>query len=156
MTIDNVTSFVGPTGTPPPPETLEDHFGNDAWMLRICAKWRALRAQQEKNWAENEVATGWGSLKSCDFDRTPLEQMAALQHHLAGFKPRTVLLARELLRICMTILARQKEDPEHVMADGPILEIVRNVVAALEFLDNETRLGPETDESSEIISTPGH
>jgi len=145
MTIDTVTPSVERTRTPPPPDTLENHFGHDAWKLRICAEWRALRAQQEKNWAEYEVASGWGHLEDRraqrGLDLKPLELMVALERHLAGFEPCTVLLARELLGVCTTILARQKEEPEHVMGQGPVLEIIRNVFEALQFLDGETRLG---------------
>ena len=57
MTSDNVTPLFAPPN--PPPATLEDHFGDDAWKLRICALWRAQRAQQQKNWAETS-GIGWG------------------------------------------------------------------------------------------------
>ena len=69
--------------------------------------------------------------------------MQALEYHLARFKPRTALLACELLGVCTTILARRKEDPEHVMAHGPVLKIIRNVVKALRSLEGDTRIGPK-------------
>jgi hypothetical protein len=146
MTTDNVTPFQGPTGTPPPTETLETLFGHDAYKLRICAEWRALRARQEENWAREELASGFGHLESGDLDLSPLQQMGSLEQHIAGFEPRTALLACELLRVCTTILARQKEDPECVMAQGPVLEIIRNVLEALRHLDGNTRIGPQTAE----------
>jgi len=154
MTIDNVTPFVGPP-TPPPTETLETIFGHDAYKLRFCAEWRAHRAQQEKNWALEELASGFGHLESGDLDLSPLEQMGSLEHPIAGFEPCTALLACELLRICTTILAKQKEDPEHIMASGPVLEIIRNVVKALEHLPGNTRIGPQTAKPSAVHTTQG-
>ena len=42
-------------------------------MLRMCAEWRAQRAQQEKNWAAHDVASGWGYLE----DTTSIGSAAA-------------------------------------------------------------------------------
>jgi hypothetical protein len=62
-------------------------------------------------------------------------------------KPRTMLLARELLGVCITILAH--EDPEGTLAEGPVLEIVRNVVEALEHCKAEMRIGPKSDDQND-------
>lgn len=131
---------------PAPPKkapTLETHFGNDHWILEMCAKWRAARAQQQKNWAEHELATGWGYLKDSGIplDMEPLRRMGQFEKQLACSEPRTILLAREMLGVCVTILAYQNEDPEGALAQGPVLEIVRSVVKSLEYVDGNTPIG---------------
>ena len=67
--------------------------------------------------------------------------MHEIEFHLEQMEPRTVQLARELLGIAVTILAHQGEDSESTLAQGPVLEIVRNVVSSLEWLKAETKLG---------------
>ena len=49
-----------------------------------CAGWRAARAQQEKNWAEFDLATGWGYLndRAMKLDMAPLDRMQGIEFHL--------------------------------------------------------------------------
>ena len=75
--------------------------------------------------------------------------MQELELHLSMAKPRTMLLARELLGMCVTILAYQNEEPEGVLGQGPVLEIVRNVISSLEFMKAETRIGSKRSQRSE-------
>jgi hypothetical protein len=42
----------------------------------------------------------------------------------------------------VTILAHKHEDPESPLAEGPVLEIIRSVESALQWL-TVTRLGPK-------------
>jgi hypothetical protein len=131
---------------PPKEPTLNDVFGDDAHFLRWIAEWRAVRAQMHKNWAEYDLATGWGTLPSAgiELDHKPLERMQELEYHLATkWKPRTMLLARQLLGMCVTILAY--EDRESVLADGPVLDIIHNVISSLEFCKGEMRIGPKDE-----------
>jgi hypothetical protein len=89
----------------------------------------------------------WGTLpdRNIELDCTPLERMQELEWHLGRVTPRTMLLARELLGICVTILAFRGEDPdpESTLGDGPVLEIVRNVISSLEYCKSEMRIGPK-------------
>jgi hypothetical protein len=43
----------------------------------------------------------------------------------------------------VTILAHKREDPESPLAEGPVLEIIRSVESALQWLTAATRLGPK-------------
>jgi hypothetical protein len=62
--------------------------------------------------------------------------MHEIEYYLATIgQPRTVLCARELLGIAVTILAHENEDPESTLSQGPVLDIVRNVVKAMEEID---------------------
>lgn len=135
--------------------TLKDVFGDDDWLLKVCAEWRAARAQQEKNWTEHELATGFGYLpdRDIDLDREPLRRMRQLEYHLAMCEPRTIMLARQLLRMCVTILAHQQEDPEHTFSEGPVLDIVRNVLKALDELDGDTVIGTALCEKRKAART---
>lgn len=142
----------GPPKGPPKEPTLKDKFGYDADCLKWIAEWRAARAQMQKNWAENDLATGWGTLRTngIRLDHKPLERMNELECHLANWKPQTMLLARELLQMAVTILAYRGEDPnpESTLGNGPVLEIVRNVADALGDCDPEMRIGTERPEEA--------
>jgi hypothetical protein len=145
--MSDVIDFKRPAGPAQPPKSI---FGRDDFLLRQCAEWRAARAQQQKNWAEHEAATMWGTLPDDDIklDLEPLGRMKEIENLLAEIgKPRTMLLARELLGVCITILAH--EDPEGTLAEGPVLEIVRNVVEALEHCKAEMRIGPKSDDQND-------
>lgn len=131
-----------PRVPPSGPKQPKSKFGDDDCLLKWCAEWRAARAQQQKNWAEYELATLWGTLDDMDIklDTEPLSRMHKLESLLAGEigRPHTVLAARELLGMVVTILAH--EDPKGTLAQGPLLEIVRNVVGELDYLKAEMRL----------------
>ena len=61
---------------PPEIPTLKDKFGDDDWVLKACADWRAARAQMQKNWAEHNLANGWGTLPDAHIklDSDPLSE----------------------------------------------------------------------------------
>jgi hypothetical protein len=134
-----------PPAQPPKIPTLKDNFGDDDWILKMCAEWRAARAQMQKNWAEHDLANGWGTLPDAriKLDSEPLERMHELEWHLSSAKPQTMLLARELLGMCVTILAYEGEDPEGTLAQGPVLEIIRNVISSLNHQKATMRIRPK-------------
>ena len=140
---------------PPPPagpaQPPKSKFGRDDFLLRQCAEWRAARAQQQKNWAEHEAATMWGTLPDAHIklDLEPLDRMKEIEGLLATDVgvPHTMLGARQMLGMAVTILAHTQEDPESNLAQGPLLEIVRNVIKSLEWCKGEMHLGPERPKS---------
>jgi hypothetical protein len=111
------------------------------------------RAQQQKNWAEHEAATMWGTPPDRDIklDSQPFDRMKELEDRLAQVKPRTILLARQLLGIVKTILAYKGEDsnPGNYFADGPVLDIVHNVLELLEYCKADLRVGPQRRQRDE-------
>jgi hypothetical protein len=125
----------------PPALPPKSKFGFDEGFLKFCADWRAARAQQQKNWAEHEAATMWGTLpdEHINLDTKPLTHMKELEDILGEIEPGTMLLARELLGIAITILAH--ENRESYLAQGPLLDILRNVVHSLEYCKAEMRIG---------------
>jgi hypothetical protein len=121
----------------PPPEEPPSQFGElDRWLLKVCTDWRVYRAQQKINWARHELEHMWGTLPDVklDLDTKPLQKMKDLEEFLGEFKPKTVLAARELLRVTIEIMAHKSIEPDSHMADGPVLDIVRNVTEALDWL----------------------
>jgi len=143
--MSNIVEFKRPDPPKGPPPTLDDIFGDDASYLRFISQWRVARAQQQKNWAEHDLAAWVNSAQLAQPDLSPLERMRELECHLAQVRPQTMLLAYELLGMCATILAY--EHPEDKLADGPVLDIVRNVMWSLGTYQPEERIGPETPTS---------
>ena len=64
--------------------------------------------------------------------------MKRLEEVLAIITPKTALLAQEMLDICITILSHP--DPASNLGRGPVLEIVKNVKVALDWLPPGTKL----------------
>jgi hypothetical protein len=149
--MSEVVQFERPTPPAGPAQPPKSIFADDDFLLRQCAEWRAARAQQQKNWAEHEAATMWGTLPDAHIklDLEPLDRMKEIEGLLATDVgvPRTMLGARQMLGMAVTILAY--EDPKGTLAEGPVLEIVRNVVGALEHCKAEMRIGPKPDDQND-------
>jgi hypothetical protein len=149
--MSEVVQFERPTPPAGPAQPPKSIFADDDFLLRQCAEWRAARAQQQKNWAEHEAATMWGTLPDAyiKLDLEPLDRMKEIEGLLATDVgvPRTMLGARQMLGMAVTILAY--EDPKGTLAEGPVLEIVRNVVGALEHCKSEMCIGPKPDDQND-------
>jgi hypothetical protein len=65
--------------------------------------------------------------------------MREIERILEDNRPRTLLCAREMMGIAVAILAHPGAS-EHTFALGPVLEIVRNVHAALGNFDGARAL----------------
>ena len=123
----------------------------DDWFLKWIAEWRLMRYRQEIAWTEHNWRTRWGTrddrdiplvdTESLDRMRAPADcdRMSELQERFMMFEPRSALAARELLGV---VLAYDKRDPGATLAQGPLLEIVRNVMKALGWLKWDTYIGP--------------
>ena len=61
-------------------------------------------------------------------------------------KPRTLLPARELLGLYVTILAHTYEDPESTFAQRPVLETLRNVLTSLDCCEVDMKFEPEASD----------
>lgn len=115
------------------------NLGRDEEFIKMCADWHVARAQQKLNWSQNDAATMFGSRGLGTVNTEPLERMKKLEEILAEVKPRTVLLAQQMLGIAATILSHDERDS--VMAEGPILQIVRNVTKALDYCKADAKVG---------------
>ena len=116
---------------------------NDQRLLELCAQWQMARAQQEIIWAEQDFSRTDGSLPNEGIQPStePLAKMCELQDTLARLgEPQTVLGARELLGMAIKMLPYLIESPESTVAQGPVVQLIRNVNEALKWLDGDTRL----------------
>jgi hypothetical protein len=129
------------TGQPTVPPTTPAERGIEAMILGFCADWKVARAKQEIEWAEDMRATEWGYKPSDHkLSMNPLDQMLECEGRLAMSEPPDARTACALLHIAVEILACQHVDRESYFANGPVLEIVRNVLRCLERLPGDTRL----------------
>ena len=118
---------------------------NDQRLLELCTQWQMARAQQEIIWAEQDFSRMDGSLPNEGIQPStePLAKMCEPQETLARVgEPQTVLGARELLGIAIKMLTYRIESPESTVAQGPVVQLIRNVNEALKWLDGDTRLCP--------------
>jgi len=118
---------------------------DDQRLLELCTQWQMARAQQEIIWAEQDFSRMDGSLPNEGIQPStePLAKMCELQDTLARLgEPQTVLGARELLGIAIKMLTYRIESPESTVAQGPVVQLIRNLNEALKWLDGDTRLCP--------------
>jgi hypothetical protein len=118
---------------------------DDQRLLELCTQWQMARAQQEIIWAEQDFFRMDGSLPNEGIQPSaePLAKMCELQDTLARVgEPQTVLGARELLGIAIKMLTYRIESPESTVAQGPVVQLIRNLNEALKWLDGDTRLCP--------------
>jgi hypothetical protein len=116
---------------------------DDQRLLELCTQWQMARAQQEIIWAEQDFSRMDGSLPNEGIQPStkPLAKMCELQDTLARVgEPQTVLGARELLGIAIKMLTYRIESPESTVAQGPVVQLIRNVNEALKWLDGDTLL----------------
>lgn len=110
----------------------------DRGLLQLIGDWRIHRAQQLLNWAQFDLRE---SLDDQDnkADTDPLEMMKTLEDVLSRGRPKSMRGAIKMLEVAHTILSY--EHPEDYMADGPVVEILRNVIRALEYCDAGEPIG---------------
>jgi hypothetical protein len=137
---DNVIRFHGgkPEHPSEDPSELADHY-----LLTACENWQEARGQQMAEWARHEKASQWGRNDDSPLDFDALGRMHSAEHVLSGMEPRTAGGAQRMLEVAIEITAYREIDPEHTFADGPVLEIMRNVRRALARVDSELPLGPK-------------
>jgi len=131
--------------------TPSTHEISVTWFLQVANNWHVSRAQQEIEWAQGHLADRWGTI--CPPKGTPsltmtgLDQMQAAEQHLAQEVPKNMLCVRLMLEIAVKILAHREIAPEDHFANGPVLEMVRNALDALGWVDAETlTCGPQMEQ----------
>src|ERR1700737_5559010 len=118
---------------------------DDQRVLELWTQWQMARAQQEIIWAEQDFSRMDGALpnEAIHPSTNPRAKMCELQDTLARVgEPQTVLGARELLGIAIKMLTYRIESPESTVAQGPVIQLLRNVNEALKWLDGHMRLCP--------------
>jgi len=147
--MSNVFDFTKPTEPPQPPrKTPSENF--EDYMLGLCAEWHGARAQQMKHWAEQDRVNLFGTKPDAvEINLSWLERMQEIEGYLIDVRPRTVRLAREMLRICLVTVAHEQVDPGSSLAKGPIAEILRNVLWSMDW-KQDMRLVPKRAEKADL------
>lgn len=110
-------------------------LGDDSDMvLKGVGKWRIARAKQQLFWSEHHDED------AVEPDTTELSRMRDIEEELKELRPTKVRAVLALLNVAVEILAYQKRDPEATMAQGPVLELVRNAMDGLEWLPEDMPL----------------
>ncbi|MPZ31456.1 MAG: hypothetical protein GEV13_10740 [Rhodospirillales bacterium] len=113
-------------------------------VLDLAARWRLARIKAQLTWAENDAATSFHT-KSQEGASNPgaIKEMQRYQEMLAFSEPTSVQGAVEALNVVLEILAHRAIYPDQdTLSDGPILEILRGVRDAIEFVDGDTPCRP--------------
>lgn len=108
--------------------------------LEQAAEWKVARAKALLEWATADAASGFmtKNVAAYEVDQSHIAAMDECADWLAKLEPVTVLGAREMLNVVLTILAYREIFPDQDrLSDGPILQILRNVRQGLDWLDGE-------------------
>lgn len=127
------------SNTAPAPEAhLPPALQADRGLLEMIGDWRIHRAQQTLVWAQNEQRESLGDT-SYEVDTNELGMMKTLEDLIGAAEPKSMRAVVKMLGVAHTILSH--EDPKAYMADGPVVEILRNVIEALEYCDSGEPVG---------------
>ena len=120
----------------------------EEFLLRCCADWHVQRFEQKKYWANTDLETLFGTNdERVEANLDALGEMAKREEILAMARPYTTLGAKELLKVCLAILEEREAElctaELPYMAQGPVREILRNVISSIDYAPHETRIGPK-------------
>jgi hypothetical protein len=110
--------------------------GSDGDILRLVGRWRKARAQALLVWANHDMESHCGFDE--DVEITPpasIDDMSKCARILALQEPRSVLAAREMLAVALTILSHRQLEPDTDWFEGPVFEIIQKVHQALRWTD---------------------
>jgi hypothetical protein len=125
----------------PPKPPPHDPHGIDRSVLVSIQGWRTARARLEIEWAKDALQLRSGNDPQCPHGL--LDEMFTTEHVLGMLKPKTMLTACEMLKVVRDILAYRQIDKKHIFAKGPVLKMLRHVIAQLEVMDGDMRVGPK-------------
>ena len=88
-------------------------------------------------WARAKVKSCMGTIDTMpdEYVTDAVASMQYLEGLLSGWEPTTTYGAQALLEVAVEILAKRQVDPQHTLSNGPVLEIMANVMHALEHGD---------------------
>lgn len=116
----------------------------DEWLLMWAAKWKLARSKAKVVWATGDKNTIFGLNDRVDLIVAPsydLDAMKDAMHNIQINRPETILGATEVLNVVLDILVERQLDPECVLSDGPIIELLVNVRKQLERSDSCAKIG---------------
>lgn len=139
--MNEVVNFNGQGPSEPRKPRKPNDQESDA-ILRSVTEWRIARAQQQIEWAKSTHANAYTNSQvdyPCSLEW--LDRMREAENFLAQFEPGNIMAAWAMLEVAIEILAHEAIDPEATLASGPVGDIVRNVLRALESVKGDTPIG---------------
>jgi hypothetical protein len=119
----------------------------DETLLEVAATWWLARNSALHHWAKSDKESLFG-IRENELE-APVEDLAMMKQagEVFPLKPNTIMGARESLRIALEILETRERDPESTLAQGPALEIIREVIEEMGYRPDEPlRLSHEKGE----------
>jgi hypothetical protein len=143
--IDLWSQFRGDSGAKIPAANSEGPFGDvEGGYLKMCAEWHVVRAQQRATWAQRDLESAWGlynGSNGIELDLGPLDRMKEIEECLKDFAPRTMMGARGLIEICLTIQNHAAvESPENNFGCGPVVDYLKNIRDSLNSAPAERQI----------------
>ncbi|MFO1160942.1 MAG: hypothetical protein U1E60_19030 [Reyranellaceae bacterium] len=110
---------------------------DDSVVLGTATACMRARAEAMLVWAQGDEVNKFGAhdvMRPDNADKQVEEFRRALAR-LANHHPRTVRGAIVMLNVALDLLVHRMLNPELVLGEGPVIELVRNVRSALENVD---------------------
>lgn len=127
-----------------PPPAVAPRTPQQQHLLQCCAEWRLARAEVEKACAETELDYLDGMKRANSHDHMPaFERMKVCEDELCIAEPDTARAAAALLGVANVMLSTKEADPDRMLAGGPALPILRNVLRALRDTPEDTPLATD-------------
>lgn len=109
----------------------------DDTILGLVGVWKLARSELRLTWADYDYRFRFYTIEdaeSCTFG-DQFAQIGSAEGHLAQCQPRTTLGCQHILEAVVDILQERQRDPDHTLANGPVIELILNVIRALEYRD---------------------
>jgi hypothetical protein len=106
-------------------------------ILSILGVWKLTRAEMRLSWADFDYRSKFCTIEGaegCSFENQ-FEKIASAEGYLISSQPRTTVGCQHMLEAVVDILQERLRDPENNLAKGPVIELILNVIRALECRD---------------------
>lgn len=136
-----------PLRTPPEPLAVVPEARrppvNDSLVLGTAAACMRARAEAVLIWAQGDEADRYGTRDGARPDN-PDKHVAEFRREMATLAvhgPRSIRGAEAVLNVVLDVLVQRAIDPDTVLADGPVVDLVRNVRDAIAYVDPDLAIG---------------
>jgi hypothetical protein len=110
-------------------------------ILSILGVWKLARAELRLSWADYDYRSKFCTIEAaeeCEFENQ-FDQIASAEERLISYQPKTTLGCQHMLEAVVDILQERQRNPENNLGKGPVIELILNVIRALEQRDIKLR-----------------
>ena len=125
-----------PTNTSPDGPADGKRHADDL-LLGIVGVWKLSRAELHLKWADFDYRSKFCTnedVEGCSLGNQ-FSQIAGAEGQMVSLQPCTTVGCQHLLEAVVDILQERQRNPESNLGKGPVLELILNVVRALEQQD---------------------